>query len=186
MSYKETLCARKQMNHSQKLLKSIYTACIVTIIFLYGMVCPNWIEAKIVEFQNVKVNRIIDGDTAQFNIPVSGNQTIRIWGIDCPEKKQRFGSQATEFLASLIWAKPLKLKIRSKDQYGRLVAQVYHEDIDIGLVMVRYGYAWHASTLNKDKALTKAQSEAKKQGLGLWQDKNPIAPWVFRKTPKAQ
>lgn len=186
MRFKEILCARKKMIYSQWLLKRIYLGFILIIIALSGMMYPNQTEAKVIEYTNLRVSRLIDGDTAIFNIPIVGNQTIRFWGIDCPEKKQRFGSQATEFLASLIWDKPLKLKIRSKDQYGRLVAQVYHEDIDIGLVMVRYGYAWHASTLNKDKALAKAQSEAKKQGLGLWQDKNPIAPWVFRKTPKAQ
>ena len=139
-----------------------------------------------VAVENVFVTRVLDGDTVRLNIPGQGEQTIRTWGIDCPEKKQRFGPQAEKFFASLIWGKPLTLKIRSKDQYGRLIAQVFHEGKDIGLVMVRYGYAWHYVSITKDKALAKAQAEAKKQELGLWRDKNPIPPWTFRKTPKAQ
>lgn len=150
------------------------------------LLCGTPISAKIYTVENVTVARIIDADTVRLNIPGQGEQTIRTWGIDCPEKKQRFGPQAEEFFASLIWGKPLTLKIRSKDQYGRLVAQIFHEGKDIGLVMVRYGYAWHYVSVTKDKALAKAQAEAKKQELGLWQDKNPMPPWTFRKTPKAQ
>jgi endonuclease YncB( thermonuclease family) len=139
-----------------------------------------------VVFSGVKVSVIVDGDTFHANLPEVGNRTIRIWSIDSPEKKQRCGPQATEFLASLIWDKPLKLKIKAKDQYGRLVAQVFHEGVDIGLVMVRYGFAWHYVAISKDKSLIQAQADAKKQKLGLWSDANPIAPWVYRKTPKAQ
>lgn len=161
-------------------LKSIYCICILMFIVLFGTNLPIAI-AKTVDYKDIKTSRIIDGDTF-----VADQMTIRIWGIDAPEKRQRFGPQATEFLASLIWDKPLLIKVRSKDQYGRSIAQVFHEGVDIGVVMVRYGYAWHYVSITKDKTLAKAQADAKKQNLGLWQDKNSIAPWVFRKVPKAQ
>lgn len=163
------------------LWQSVLGSCLL-VMLPFG----NLASAKTYTVENVSVVRILDGDTAVLSLPGQGNQTIRTWGIDCPEKKQRFGYKSEEFYASLIWGKPLTLKVRSKDQYGRLVAQIYYEGADIGLTMVRYGFAWHYVSITKDKALAKAQADAKKQELGLWQEKNPTPPWVFRKTPKAQ
>ena len=138
------------------------------------------------EVTNAKVHRIIDGDTVVVETVERGLLTLRLWGIDCPEKKQRFGPQATEFLSSLVTGKPLTIKVKAQDQYGRNVAQVFYSGADVGLMMVKYGYAWHFTAATKDKNLAKAQAEAQKQRLGLWQDKNPTAPWVFRKVVKWQ
>lgn len=155
--------------------------------FLLVMVLCITVNAAPYEIKNIRPYRIIDGDTFTVDVPNIGQQSIRIWGIDALEKKQAYGPQCTEFLTSLIQDKPLTLKVHNKDQYGRLVAQVYHEGADVGLKMVRYGYAFHANKLNKDKALKQAQMEAKRQGLGMWgQAKEPTAPWVYRKVPKWQ
>lgn len=166
---------------SQRFSKKTYLDCILIIIVLLGLMIPSLTQAKAYEIKNVKVNRVIDGDTFVITLPDLGNQTIRIWGVDSPEKRQKFGPQAAEFLASLIWDKPLTLLVKNKDQYGRSIAQVFHEGVDIGLVMTRYGFAWHYVAVTKDKKLAQAQVEAKKQRLGIWSDVNPTPPWVFRK-----
>lgn len=155
------------------------------IVALLGCIAiPAYAKVFIVE--NVKVSSIVDGDTAHMILPEYGKQTIRTWGIDCPEKKQRFGPQATQFFTSLLQDRNITLRVRSKDQYGRLIAQVFVNNVDIGLYMVQNGYAWHYVSITKDKELAKAQAYARGQKRGLWEDKEPTAPWVYRKIPKWQ
>ena len=161
---------------------------IISIIILFGLILTCLLisvdaQAKTYDV-NVRVVRIIDGDTVVVELPLYGNATVRLYGIDAPEKRQSNGTQATEFFSSLVFDKPIKLRVRGKDQYGRLIVQVFHEDKDIGLLMVRYGYAWHYSSIAKDKELATAQQAAKKQKLGLWKEQKPVAPWVYRKNPK--
>ncbi|HPG42173.1 MAG TPA: hypothetical protein PLI87_22500, partial [bacterium] len=43
------------------------------------------------------------------------------------------------------------------------------------------GYAWHFKKYSKDEGLAALEQDARKAGKGLWADKNPIAPWEFRK-----
>lgn len=155
---------------------------LLSVILLIG----NPLEAKIINVENVKVISVVDGDTAHMELPGYGRQTIRTWGIDCPEKKQKFGNAATEFYTSLIQGKEVFLKVRSKDIYGRLIAQVFVDNVDIGLYMVQNGYAWHYVSITKNKELAKAQAHAEEQKLGLWRDAQPTAPWVYRKLPKWQ
>jgi endonuclease YncB( thermonuclease family) len=47
--------------------------------------------------------------------------------------------------------------------------------------MVLEGLAWHLDAQAKSEVLTFAQSKARKAKSGLWKDKNPMAPWEFRK-----
>lgn len=46
--------------------------------------------------------------------------------------------------------------------------------------------AWHYTQYDKSKAFTDAEQEAKSQRLGLWADKDPVAPWEFRKQAHEQ
>lgn len=126
---------------------------------------------------------VTDGDTFRLRTKTDGDFVIRVWGIDAPEKKQVFYQQSKEFLASLILDKPVTLKVQNKDLYGRLVAKVYHEQADIGLTMVRLGFAfWYRDYAKKDIALKTAEAAAKKQAFGIWGLNKPLMePWLFRK-----
>lgn len=139
-------------------------------------------EAKEYEVSGICVY-ITDGDTFRLKTEDLGELVIRFYGIDAPEKKQAFYQQSRDFLASLILDKPLVLLVRGRDLYGRYIARVFHERADIGLTMVRFGYAfWYKSYAKRDNLLITAEKEAKKQRLGLWGMPNPpIEPWVFRK-----
>ena len=156
----------------------------VALGFTVALLFHTSLFAASFEVTNAKVHRLIDGDTLVVDTAERGLLTLRLWGIDCPEKKQRFGPQATEFLAFLVSGKPLMVKVRSQDQYGRNIAQVFYSGADIGLMLVRHGYAWHYTTVTKDKNLARAQAEARKQQIGLWQDKEPTPPWIYRKIPR--
>ena len=129
-----------------------------------------------------RVVGITDGDT--FTVLAANNEQvkIRIYGIDCPEKKQAFGAKAKQFLSSLIFECNVTIKPLGKDLYGRTIAKVYHADRDVGLTMIESGHAWwYQQYAKKDVDYKKAQEKARRQQLGLWVDNNPIEPSKFRK-----
>ena len=129
-----------------------------------------------------KVVGITDGDTATVLTSANEQVKIRIYGIDCPEKKQAFGTKARAFLASLIFGQTVIIQPSGKDLYGRTIAKISYEDRDIGLTMIQYGYAWwYQQYAKKETDYKKAQAKAREQQLGLWQDANPVEPSKFRK-----
>lgn len=78
--------------------------------------------------------RVIDGDT--FTI---GNKTIRLEGIDAPEKGQAYGREATEGLEELLT--DIKIVEKGTDKYGRTIAQVYVIEFDVSLLLIKEGLA---------------------------------------------
>jgi len=67
-----------------------------------------------------RVTRVIDGDTFRLDCC---RASIRLWGIDAPERRTRRGPAATRALRSLIAARPLTCRQRDIDRYGRIVGQ---------------------------------------------------------------
>lgn len=129
-----------------------------------------------------KVVGITDGDTVTVLTSTNEQVKIRIYGIDCPEKKQAFGTKARAFLASLIFGQVVTVRPYNKDLYGRTIAKITYEGQDVGLTMIQYGYAWwYQQYAKKEIDYKKAQAKAQSQQLGLWQDANPVEPWKFRK-----
>ena len=47
--------------------------------------------------------------------------------------------------------------------------------------MLKAGLAWHYKYYDSTPAYAAAESAARAAKLGLWQDKNPINPYEFRK-----
>ena len=132
---------------------------------------------SIIAEQN-KVVSIHDGDT----ITVLQNKQqikVRLFGIDASELKQPYGKKSKQFLANLIAGKGVEVEENGKDRYKRTIGTIYLGNTDINAQMVANGYAWAYRKFSKK--YTPQESKAKKQGLGLWQDKEPIPPWEWRK-----
>ena len=82
---------------------------------------------------------VIDGDTIVIN-----GETVRIKGIDTPEKGQPCAAEATMYLKSLLGAAGGKAAIVDRagnDRYGRTIANVRISGKDVGLLMLKRGYA---------------------------------------------
>lgn len=125
-----------------------------------------------------KVVSIHDGDT----ITILQNKQqikVRLFGIDAPELKQPYGKKSKQFLANLIAGKVVEVEENGKDRYKRTIGLIYLNDKDINAQMVANGYAWAYRKFSK--RYTAQESKAKKQGLGLWRDKEPIPPWKWRR-----
>ena len=127
-----------------------------------------------------KVIRVSDGDTILIQ---SGSQKIRVrmYGIDAPELKQKYGEESKKYLEKRITDKNVDIKVINQDQYGRKVGKVFYKNKDINLEMLETGNAWFYEYHAKhEKDYRKAFKNAKEQKLGLWKDKNPQNPRNFR------
>jgi len=133
-----------------------------------------------------KVVKVVDGDTIDV---LQDRQTLRIRlnGIDAPESGQAYGKRAKQFVLELAAQKMVKVEVFEKDRYGRSVGDVILPDgQNLNREIVRAGYAWWFRKYSKDQSLGKLEEEARKARRGLWQDKNPMSPWGWRKMKRDQ
>ena len=76
----------------------------------------------------------------------------------------------------------MEVKSGGQDRYGRVLGAIYLDGADINAKMVEDGYAW--AFVKYSKIYTAQQSKAIKNKAGLWLQKDPKAPWDFRKAKK--
>ena len=132
------------------------------------------------------VTKVIDGDTIE--VKASGKTLrVRLWGIDTPEWQQKFSHEAREFTQRRLAGRQVELRGKTWDTYGRLVALVMVEGHSFNEVLLREGHAWVHIYYCKEpicREWRKLEKEARKAGRGLWQEKNPVAPWKWKQTHK--
>ena len=130
-----------------------------------------------------RVVRVSDGDTIVVLVD-GAEQRIRLYGIDCPEKKQAFGTRAKEFAAAFCFGKEVVVEVRSVDRYGRSIGEVRvpGEELSLNRALVSAGLAWwYEQYAKNDRDLKERQEEARAAKRGLWGDEAPVAPWEFRR-----
>ncbi len=121
------------------------------------------------------VRKVIDGDT----IMLENKDIIRYIGIDTPETVhpkmlvQHFGKEASQANADLVGAKKVKLEfdVQKKDQYNRILAYVYVDDIFVNAWLVENGYARVATyppNVKYQDLFLKLEKEARENNRGLW------------------
>lgn len=123
---------------------------------------------------------VLDGDTVlvkRTGEPVK----IRLADIDAPEKTQVFGETSRRSLADMVLGKQVNIHSQAVDQYGRLVAHLSINGLDVNTEQIRRGMAWEYSHFHSNRALIALQEKAKNAPLGLWAQNNPTPPWEWRK-----
>ncbi len=124
-----------------------------------------------------KVVKIFDGDT----IKIKGFDLIfkiRLVGIDCPEfgfnnlKSQPFSKKAKQYLISLLDNKTVTIKTYGTDAYNRQLAEVFSNNKNINLEMIKAGLAevYKGRRPKKLDSHTyfKVENKARKTGKGMW------------------
>lgn len=129
-----------------------------------------------------KAISVTDGDTIKILTSERQQIKVRLYGIDTPEKKQPYGTAAKLYLADMIAGKTVQIKERGKDRYKRVLGIVYLDSEDVNEILVLNGYAWAFTKYSK--IYKPQEQQARSKGLGLWHDKNPIKPEVWRKIYK--
>lgn len=140
------------------------------------------------------VTRVPDGDTVYIKTSNGREERVRLLGIDAPEGKMPYGNKSRDNLYRMLIMNGFKAEVayREKDQYGRLVGKLMTDGNDLNYAQVRDGYAWVYTPYVKDMmssdrmAYRDAESAARREKLGLWQDPNPERPWEWRRAhPRA-
>lgn len=129
---------------------------------------------------------VIDGDSLMVT-HAGGKKEVRLYGIDAPEFDQAFGRQARAFTRSLVLQKKVIVEAVEIDKYGRTVAKVNTPEGCVNERLVAEGYAWIFTRFCKSddlKAWRPLEKNARQQGLGLWSQPDPTAPWDFRSSKR--
>jgi endonuclease YncB( thermonuclease family) len=143
---------------------------------------------------HAQVIKIVDGDTIKVVDRYGNKHSVRLVGIDSPERDQPYGYEAHKSLEMLLDKKKIKIispkkgiSLFTMDRYRRVLGKVMLDDKDINLLQVRRGMAWHFKKYIKDQELedqkiySLAEDKARAKIIGLWKSGNQIAPWVWRK-----
>lgn len=132
---------------------------------------------------NTRVVAVLDGDTILIR-QQNAVRKVRLAGIDAPEKQQAYGLEAKQQLSSLVLNRNVTIETSAVDDYGRLIGEIKLDKKNINHEMIRLGYAWEYSYRHQNKQLKQLQlqqQQAQQRTLGLWQDKKPTEPWLWRK-----
>ena len=116
--------------------------------------------------------RIIDGDTIHYE-----GQRIRLKGIDAPERRQPYGTEATRALAKQLRRGKVTCRLEGKDKYDRHLGTCYVQGRNVNEWMVRNGYAWSYWT-----SQYRGQEElAQRQRKGVHRSRSAIRPQQWRR-----
>ncbi len=148
----------------------------LTIVILFACISSTFAQFS---FEGVVVS-IADGDT----VSVKAGQKVfklRLHGIDAPERGQDFGTKAKEALAAGIAGKMVLVHVRDIDRYGRIVAELFCDDVNWGLKLLEEGLAWHYTAYDSSAVYAEAEARARQARRGLWSKPGPVPPWEYRK-----
>jgi endonuclease YncB( thermonuclease family) len=143
-----------------------------------------------------KVISVADGDTLTIVTADKQQHRIRINGIHAPEKGQPFGERSKHNLSRMAFQKDARLDCHKTDRFGREVCKVWVQPadcltcgrtLDVGHAKVIAGLAWWYRAYAKEQTAEDrdryepAEDEARFRKQGLWQNKEPVPPWEWRR-----
>jgi endonuclease YncB( thermonuclease family) len=113
------------------------------------------------------VERVIDGDTM-----VCDNQTIRLLGINTPEKSQAYYQEAKDFLRQIENKTVEVLRDNEdEDKYNRKLRYVFYENELLNAEILQEGLAtsFMLEDLKYEDKFRNAENYAKNNGIRLWE-----------------
>ena len=153
---------------------------LAVVIFL-----PHALIAAVLQGNVVGVS---DGDTVKVLDAAKQLHTVRLMGIDAPEKAQPYGQRSKQSLSEMVFQRQVTVEWEKKDKYGRTVGKITSSDgVDVCLEQVNRGMAWHYKEYASEQSLedrasySAAELTARSKKVGLWRDQSPIPPWEWRK-----
>ncbi|MFH0960013.1 MAG: thermonuclease family protein [Pseudomonadota bacterium] len=147
------------------------------ILFLANLIA---FSCEAIAFQ-AKVIGVFDGDTIEV-LKDKAPLRIRIYGIDCPEHDQDYGTRAKQFTSDMVFGKTVEVVPIDQDIYSRMVAKIYINGKYLNQMIVAEGLGWWYERHGpKEDVLREAENDARSAKKGLWSHTNPIPPWEFRK-----
>jgi endonuclease YncB( thermonuclease family) len=127
-----------------------------------------------------KVIGLLDGDTVLIHHG-GGMLKVRLVDIDAPEKDQPFGASSQRSLADMVLGKQVKFVSQAMDTYGRMIARLSVQGLEVNAEQIRLGMAWEYSHYHSNHNLIALEAEARAVPRGLWAQSAPTPPWEWRK-----
>ena len=133
-----------------------------------------------------KVTEVIDGNTIGLK-SLSHTIKVRLLAMSPPEKEQPYAEAARKHLADLVLGKFVVVRYTGIGSQGYLVGRILLEQADINAQMLRDGVAWYYQVEAVDLSEAERQlypaceQAARAEKRGLWQEKEPLSPWQYRK-----
>ena len=126
------------------------------------------------------VLKVIDGDTIVARLEEPGRtkrrEKIRLLRINTPEKKQPGYEEAREALKYLVRSGEIQIEfedqsVEKRGNYGRLLAYVMVDGLNVNVEMVRLGWTKFWTKYGRGRLAREfmaAQEEAREARRGLW------------------
>lgn len=128
-----------------------------------------------------RVAKVLDGDTL---VVWQGafSRTIRLADVDCPERLQPHGDDATAFVRERVRDADVEVRNLGLDKYGRVLGEVRLPDGEtLAGALLDSGNAWFNHRYSSREDYRQRAARARAARLGLWADERPVAPWEFRR-----
>jgi len=121
------------------------------IILLFAINYPfldKSVKDFLIDYEIVHIDRVIDGDTF-----VTNNQSVRLLGINSPEKGELYYDEAKELLELLVLNETVRLEFGKDkyDRYNRILAYVFLNGENINLKLVEKGLANYYFPSGRDR-----------------------------------
>ncbi|MDR1520727.1 MAG: thermonuclease family protein [Planctomycetota bacterium] len=131
---------------------------------------------------------ISDGDTITVLKDDRERVKVRLYGIDCPESSQDYGTRARQMAGNLAYQKIVAITPIDTDRYGRTVGLVVADGVLVNRALVESGMAWVYSQycrVAECEEWRNLEEAARKARRGLWEQPSPVPPWEWRRGRRA-
>jgi micrococcal nuclease len=155
-------------------MKKSSLALILVVLVFYPSLSWAW---------SGKVVGVTDGDMITV-LHEGHGEKIRLYGIDCPETRQAFGTKATQATSALTFGKIAEVEAVDVDRHGWSVALVTVGTALVNEELIRQGLAWvdvQYCTRPVCEKWRQLEAEAWVRKRGLWAEPHPVPPWQFRR-----
>jgi len=156
------------MSSKERLFLFFLVSSLILNGYLFLKINPSILNPHKKNLAEDRVTKVIDGDT----FDVGSGERIRLYEIDAPEYPQGcLGTEAKTRLENLIGGKKINYKKIGKDNFGRILAYVYDNNLLINEALVEEGLAYfYKGKIMTDRSLTieRTSDKAKNLGRGVW------------------
>ncbi len=124
---------------------------LIILVLLLFVINYRFLDSFLNNFFNEKdrviVERIVDGDTI-----IANGSSIRLLGINTPERGEKYYNEAKKFLEELILNKTVFLEYgkERKDKYNRTLAYIFLKEENINVKLIEEGFANYYFPSGKD------------------------------------
>lgn len=156
------------------------------LTILLGLIASTVITTPVLA-STYKVIKIHDGDTISVvNTQDNSAKKVRLACIDAPEDSQPQGRLSTVTLTAFIpVGTEVDLNIVDTDRYGRSVAEVIKNNVNVNQSLLKKGqavvYHKYLSNCPDGNSYIQAEKLAKDQKIGFWNDSSFITPEDWRR-----